>query len=48
LGVEGCQQKAVDLQVKHKFPAGEYETTLIKMQKGEAKIDEYCCDVTAK
>jgi len=42
------QQKAVDLQVKNKFPAGDYETTLIKMQKGEAKIDEYCCDVTTK
>lgn len=35
------QQKAVNLQLKNKFPAGEYDTVLKKMQKGEMKIDEY-------
>ena len=32
------QQKAVDLQVKNKFPARDYETVLKKMQKGEEKL----------
>lgn len=41
------QKKAVDLQLKSKFPSAEYEKVLKRMQDGEAKIDEYCCEETA-